>query len=287
MQELNLVKHFKSLKLTKNYVYLSILYGFSTLLIPFAVQLLVNNLSLTGLWVSTASFLLIIAIGLLLSILVKYGQFILVEYLQRQLLHGQLTNWIEKNKKKPKSPYFFEMFALLKSFSSLCIEGVDFLLTTSFGLLAIAFIHPAFFVISTLVCVSIYIMRQVGKGAIKSSIEVSNKKYDIYYNLSEENPEKQQNLIYDYFESRASFFQLHRNQALVIFVAYFVLQMMLLIWGIHLIELSQLSIGQLVSAEIISSNIFVSLVKLPKIIKGFYDFETSAYKIEYAITDED
>jgi hypothetical protein len=278
-----LVKHFHKLKLTRNYVYLSLLYGLSTLLIPFSVQLLVNNLALTGLWVSTFSFLLLISIGLLGSLLVKFTQLVMVEYLQRNILNNELEAWFDgTSHEKYQSPYFFEMFKILKSFSFICSEGIDFVLTTAFGLLAISFIHPAFLVIGVLYLASLGVLRFLGRGAVASSIEESNRKYELYDSLSTKNVNDYQNLALDYFKDRDTHFGFIRKQAVVIFGTFFVLQIILLAWGIHLIQIHQLSIGQLVSAEIISTNIFLHYVKLPKLLESFYDFETSCYKIDYA-----
>ena len=49
MYKPHLVKHLSTLKLTKTYLLLSLLYGISTLIVPFATQMLVNDLALTGL----------------------------------------------------------------------------------------------------------------------------------------------------------------------------------------------------------------------------------------------
>lgn len=278
-----LYQHLKQLKLSKNYFYLSLIYGFSTLLIPFGVQLLVNNLALTGLWVNTLSFLLLIGLGLLISILIKYAQFIIVEYMQRHILSNELGSWFEDtNADQFKSPYYFEMFKLLKTFASLCTEGMDFVLTLVFGILAIAFIHPAFLLISILFCVSLGIIRLLGRGAIGTSINESTKKYDLFYSLDTKNLNTYDGLALNYFQARDHHFCIIKRQAMVVYSSYFILQIGLLTWGIHLIQIDSLSIGQLVSAEIIASNIFMNLVKLPKLLEGFYDFETSCYKIDYA-----
>jgi ABC-type bacteriocin/lantibiotic exporter with double-glycine peptidase domain len=53
--------------------------------------------------------------------------------------------------------------------------------------------------------------------------------------------------------------------------------------GCYLIVNNQLSVGQLVSAELIISGIFVSLVKLPQTLESIYDYETSQYKISGAM----
>ncbi len=66
--------------------------------------------------------------------------------------------------------------------------------------------------------------------------------------------------------------------ALTIFGQIFVLGI-----GCYLIQVNQLSVGQLVSAEIIISGIFMSFAKLPTTLESLYDFETSQYKISKAL----
>jgi ABC-type bacteriocin/lantibiotic exporter with double-glycine peptidase domain len=62
-------------------------------------------------------------------------------------------------------------------------------------------------------------------------------------------------------------------------VLFILCQISLLGGGTWLVQSQQLSIGQLVSAEIILSGIMVSLNKLPTALEGLYDYETSIYKL--------
>lgn len=274
--------YLRSLRYTKSYFYLSLLYGLSTLLIPFGVQLLVNNLALTGLWVSTFSFLILISIGFLITLFVKYVQFILVEFMQRSMLVGELDDWFKKTRpENSQSPYFIEMFTILKSFSLILNEGMDIILTFSFGVLAIALIHPAFLLISILLCLSIVLLTYIGTNAIKTSNEESGQKYALYDQLDRKDHESFTTTVHSYFTSREAHYRIVKKQAILIYSSCFILQMILLAWGIHLIQINELSLGQLVSAEIISSNIFMNFLKLPKILDTYYDFETGCYKLNY------
>jgi putative ABC transport system ATP-binding protein len=278
-----LLSHVRHLKLTRNYFFLAFLYGLSTLMIPFAVQLLVNNLSLAGLWVSTLTFLILITLGLGMSLVVKYGQLILVEFVQRRVLQKELQDWYaHRDSAKYGSAYYFEMFKMLKSFAGVFGEMADFFLTLIFGFIALIFIHPAFLAIGLLFAVALFVIRFLGTGAVKSSIEVSNAKYELFFSLPRRDQEEFDSLSLEFFKNRESHFGFIKRQAIVVFFSYLVLQVLLLSWGIHLIEVNQLSIGQLVSAEIISSGIFLNFVKLPKLMESFYDFETSCYKLDYA-----
>jgi putative ABC transport system ATP-binding protein len=278
-----LLRHIKSLELTPHYLFLSLIYGLSTLIIPFGVQMLVNNLALTGLWVSTFSFLVLIGVALAVTLVVKYGQLILVEYLQRHIVTSELKRWFsETNDRQFRTPYYFEMFKMLKSFAAVTSEGVDLLLTCVFGVLALTFIHPAFFIISLLFILLTYVIRLQGRGAIASSIQESDKKYYLFHNLYEKKFDDYADKALGYLRARDNHFGFIRRQSITVFITYFVLHVMLLAWGIHLIQINQLSLGQLVSAEIILSGMLTNYAKLPKLLESFYDFETSCFKVEYA-----
>jgi putative ABC transport system ATP-binding protein len=276
-------RHLRRLDLTKNYLFLSVVYGLSTLVIPFGVQMLVNNLALTGLWVSTFSFLMLIGGALAVTLIVKYGQVILVEFLQRHILNTELKNWFDDTDEHQfKTPYYFEMYSMLKSFASITAEGIDLLLTCFFGVLALTFIHPAFFVLSLVFLLLTYVIRMQGRGAIATSIEESNRKYYLFHSLYEKDFGPYADKALGYFDARNNHFGYIRRQAITVFFTYFILHIMLLAWGIHLIQINQLSLGQLVSAEIILSGMLTNYAKLPKLLESFYDFETSCYKLDYA-----
>lgn len=86
----------------------------------------------------------------------------------------------------------------------------------------------------------------------------------------------------NYLLAREERFGFIRRNTVKLFALYVVCQLALLGGGTYLVETAQLSIGQLVSAEIILSNIMISLHKLPDALEGLYDFETSLYKLNKA-----
>jgi putative ABC transport system ATP-binding protein len=277
----HLVKHLSTLKLTKTYLALSFLYGISTLIVPFATQLLVNDLALTGLWLNTFTFLVLIGIALAAALIIKYFQLLIVEYLQRHLFFREVSAWERKvPHEDQKSPYFLEVFSLLKSFSAIVTDGADLFLKCFFGAIALAFIHPGFLVISALFLGTIALIRWQGRGAILASLEESDRKYEIYDELQEADNQGALRLMGAYLKDRETQFGFIKRQSQTVFGSYFVLQMLLLAWGIQLVQVNQLSIGQLVSAEIIISGIFVNFSLLPKILRSFYEFETSYTKLE-------
>ena len=88
--------------------------------------------------------------------------------------------------------------------------------------------------------------------------------------------------INSYLEARNDHFIFVKKNTLKMSVLFIICQIILLGGGTWMVENQQLSIGQLVSAEIILSGIMISLNKLPEALESLYDYETSTYKIKKA-----
>jgi ABC-type bacteriocin/lantibiotic exporter with double-glycine peptidase domain len=265
------------LKTSRKYILYSALYGLTTLIVPLAVQFLVNNLALSGLWLNIVGFIIIIGIGLTISLLLKYCQVILNEYLQRELFFYETKRW-KKNIPEAKRMYFVEIFFGLKSYSKSFTTFVDIVLTTAFGLLMIVTFHPAFLILPLIIGVTLYQIHLSTMPAVQTSIHESDEKYHLYQMaFSDESHENED--INAYLSARNDHFNFIRMNTIKISILFVLCQIALLGGGTWMVQSEQLSIGQLVSAEIIFSGIMVSLNKLPSALEGFYDYETSIYKL--------
>ncbi len=274
----------KHLHTSRKYIIYSALYGITTLIVPLAVQFLVNNLALSGLWLNIFGFLFIIAGGLTLSQVLKYCQFVLNEYLQRELFFYEVKRW-KKSLDDAKRMYYVEIFFAMKSYSKSFTTFVDIVLTATFGLLTIVTFHPAFLILPLLVGATLYQIHQSTLPAIESSIQESDEKYHLYkMAFKDETPENTD--INAFLKARDGHFNFVKRNTVKISILFGVCQLALLGAGTYMVQSDQLSIGQLVSAEIIFSGIMVSLSKLPSALEGFYDYETSIYKLMKAKGEE-
>ena len=275
----------KNVSLSKKYIFYSIFFGLSSLVLPLGVQYLVNNLALAGIWVNTLSFLVIVALGLILSKVLRYCQIILNEYMQRELFIIEIRKW---RKKTPadKFYYFLESVSTLKYFSKTFTSCVEIGLILFFGLFTIILFHPVFIVLALTIIFTLYFIFSYAPKAIETSIEESNSKYDFVHTLKESD-EIGEDQIEKYLVSRDKHFVYIKKHTFYISLLFIVTQLLLIAIGIYLIQNNQMSVGQLVSAEIILSGILVSLLKLPNTLESFYDFETSQYKLNYALKDHD
>lgn len=268
---------YKSLKSSRKYILYSVLYGMTTLIVPLAVQFLVNNLALSGLWLNIVGFIIIITAGLALSLVLRYCQVILHEFLERELFYSETRRW-KKNINSEKRMYFVEVFFSLKSYSKSFTTFVDIFLTAVFGLVVIVTFHPAFLILPILIGATLYQIYTSTTPAIMTSIHESDEKYVLYKMALKDESHHNQELM-AYLKARDDHFGFIRRNTMKISALYVVCQIALLGGGTWLVQSEQLSIGQLVSAEIIFSNLMVSLNKLPTALEGLYDYETSIYKL--------
>ena len=270
----------KLLSYHKIYVYYSLAYGLSTLIVPFGVQYLVNNLALSGIWLNTTAFIILIVIGLVLAQSIRHSQLIIVESLQREIFCIEIEKW-KHFKKKGYSQYYFEVLNLIKSFSKSYPNIIELALVMFFGLSTIIFFHPMFLSISAVIVLMVYQIYSSSSRALLSSIKESNEKYKLYDKVLLEEEIKDLD-VRDYLQARDNHFNFVRRNSFKIAALVVLSQAILLTLGCYLVKINQLYVGQLVSAEIIISGIFIHLSKLPLTLEAVYDYETSKYKISKA-----
>lgn len=274
-------KYLRHLKHHRLYIFYAFASGISTLIIPLGSQFLVNNLALAGIWANTVSFLVIIGSVLALSQVFRHTQVILVEFIQREIFVHEIKRW-RHLKDTGHSHYYFEIYTLLKAFAKSYTDIIDMFLITAFGMCTIVIFHPAFLLLPLLTGLTIYLIHRIFIPAYRTSIEESNVKYEIYDHIVEGGGPSAR-MTYDYLVARDTHFYFVRGISFKISILFAFAIIYVLAMGSYLIHLNQLSVGQLVAAELIVSGIMVSLSKLPSSLESLYDFETSHYKIEKAM----
>jgi putative ABC transport system ATP-binding protein len=281
----HLLEIIKLLRSHKTYVYYSLAYGLSTLIVPLGVQFLVNNLALSGLWLNITAFIIFIMIGLIASQVIKHSQLILVESLQREIFCIEIDHWKNFNRKN-YSHYYFEVLNLLKSFSKSYSNLIELGLVMIFGLSTIVMFHPMFLPIAIIIILTIFQIYKSSSSALVSSIKESDEKYKLY-DIVHSDAQILETDLRNFLEARDGHFSFIRKNSFKISALIVIVQAFLLSVGCYLIKINQLSVGQLVSAEIIISGIFIPLSKLPLTLEAVYDYETSKYKIAKAMGVQD
>ncbi len=190
---------------------------------------------------------------------------------------------------------FFDVITVQKTLGKFLLEGVGALLILLTGLLVLFLYHP-FFLVYDLIFIGFipFLVLILGRGALTTSVSVSNAKYDTAAWL-EEVARNQRTLKLDahpsfaqarldgfnisYVDAKARHFRVIARQMLgsYIFKAFATVGILAL-GGVLVLE-QAISLGQLVAAEIIIIMIIGALEKLLTQFDDFYDFAAALYKL--------
>jgi len=192
---------------------------------------------------------------------------------------------------------FLDVVTLQKVVAILLLDGVSIILATFIGLVVLAFYHPwllGFDVLLVLVIgVGLFLL---GKGAIASGIDESKMKFKLTAwfqdvmrcQLSFKTKggtafvaDRSNQLTTQYLNRRQSHFRILFRQILYTLALQAVAGTALLGVGGWLVMQGQLSLGQLVAAELIVTAILSSIAKLGKHLEGFYDLVAAVDKLGY------
>ena len=290
----------------KTILVFSIVIGLLSLTLPLAVEAVVNTIAfgryLQPLIVLSLIVLTFLGFRAILNVLMT----IIVEYIQRRMfvrtvedLAYRLTRVPLATWKKYHGPElvnrFFDIFNVQKITSKIMLDSLMLLLQTVIGLSVLAFYHPFLLGYDVgLLALMTLVLTFIGRGAIKTSIEESQLKYETAAWLQEivRHPttfkynggmgfaiNRADELASTYINNRQSHFkilvrQISFSMAMQVFAATTLLAL-----GGYLVIDGQMTLGQLVAAELIVTVILGSFAKLGKDLENFYDLMASVDKL--------
>lgn len=190
---------------------------------------------------------------------------------------------------------FFDVVSVQKSAAGLLIDGLAVVLTSLIGMAVLAFYHPFLlgFDVGLMLLVGFGIF-VLGRGAVGSSVKESKKKYAVAAWLQElsRHPtafklhggqrfalQRADQLAVDYLDARRGHFRVLMRQIIFALGLQAVAATVLLGLGGWLVINRQLTLGQLVAAELIVTMIVGSFAKLGKHLESFYDLLASLDKL--------
>ncbi|MEM7646171.1 MAG: HlyD family efflux transporter periplasmic adaptor subunit [Pseudomonadota bacterium] len=285
--------------------------GVLTLATPISVQSLVNSFSF-GPFFQPLFILSLILCGLLCVLgLLKSLQYLVVEYLQRRL-YAKITASIARacflaqstgaSDLERKANRYFDVVLIQKTLAFLVTDGIAIFLQTFIGLFLISLYHPFFiifgFVILIAIVSPIYVLlaraRESAVGESTAKYEVANYIEDIARPQNggeiplEEKIAKADQMIFKYLNKRSHHFKLLFTQNILYMIVFATLNACLLALGGYLVISNQLTVGQLVAAEIVVNSILSQCLYAKKYLDSYYDMYASARKIQlfYEFIDE-
>ena len=284
----------------------ALIVGLLTLATPIAVEALVNTVAFGRFLQPVVILALLLFMFLAFSAAIRAVQTIVVEIVQRRLfarVAGDLAYRLPRVQiKELDGAYgpelvnrFFDVVTVQKVCAQLLLEGIGLVLSAIVGMAVLAFYHPwlaGFDVI--LIAMIILVVFVLGKGAVNSSVNESKKKYAMAAWLediarcpvafrtdggSEFALERADRMIHDYLSARKKHFRILMRQILFALGLQALSSTALLGIGGWLVVSRELTLGQLVAAELIVAVIVGSIAKLGKHMESFYDLLAAVDKL--------
>ncbi|MFM1942105.1 MAG: hypothetical protein RI897_1087 [Verrucomicrobiota bacterium] len=283
-------------------IFFSLVSGVLNLASPLAVDAVVNNITFGGEQQVFLQTLLIFSFALLVFLallsLISATQHYVAELIQRRLfarLAADLSyrlphldvSVLERAKLPELVNRFLDVVTVQKSSATLLLDGINVLLAMVIGLLILAFYHPfllAFnvFLTTGLLIVILFFQRR----AVQTSIEESYAKHGLagwfeqilfcpvlfkHPAASEYCHQRTEQGVHAWLTARRAHYRILIRQILGLLGLQALANGLLLATGGFLVLRGELTLGQLVAAELIVSAILASLVSLGKHVEAWYD----------------
>lgn len=284
--------------------------GLLSLATPAAVQSLVNTVALGGMMqpLTVLSFMLFIFLTFYgaVSILQSY----IVELIQRRVFVRMAADLAYRLPRVKWSVYdekngaelvnrFFDVLTVQKAGAFLMLDGFSMALQSTIGLFVLAAYHPTLMLFDALVVSWLaFVIFIQGRKGVSTSINESIAKYEVVAWLEtlarnghmfkfsggpELAKERTDKLAYEYLNSRKAHYGILLNQHISLYALYAVAGTALLAVGGLLVMEGQLSLGQLVAAELIVSGVLLSFSKLKKQLESYYDLMAGVDKLGHLL----
>ncbi len=285
-----------------NFYALTIVYGLGISLLslatPISVQMLINTVANTGLTVpltvlSLTLFGLLLAAGLMNALRIH-----LMDLFARRF-YARMVGEIALRAIYALNPFFqdqdrgtlfnryFDIIVVHKSLPYILIGGFTVVLQTGMGFVLVSLYHPLFLAFNLVIILLIWAIWLIwGPRAIRSAIGVSHRKHATaawLEGLGESNGyykserhiasalDKTNATTGDYLDAHARHFRHHFSQTLSFLLLYATASAALLGLGGWLVIQGELSLGQLVAAELVLSAAFYGVSQLGIYLTYFYD----------------
>jgi putative ABC transport system ATP-binding protein len=281
---------------------LALIYGLAISLLslatPISVQLLINSVANTALTaplftLSAMLLMLLLLVGVLSAFRVH-----LMALFERRLF-GRIVAEITLREVHARNPFFtdarqgalfnryFDLMTVQKALPSLLIGSFTILLQGVVGLVVTSFYHPFFLAFNALLLLLLYLVWQIWTGgAIRTAVVKSHAKHATAHWLESVGGsngfyQSARHLNYAIARSEAmtegwvraheKHFRYTFSQTVCLLLIYAFASAALLALGGWLIIQGQLSIGQLVAAELILSSVFYGIAQFGPYLEAFYD----------------
>lgn len=278
--------------------------GLSTLIVPVAVQAVVNTVAFATL-VQPLVVLTLLVLGFLaFNGLLRAFQAVAVERLQQRFFVRAATEFAHRIPRievdafdrvhaPEKVNRFFDVMTVQKSAASLLLDGLLLALQALVGMILLGFYHPFLLAFDFVLLLAIVgIVFGLGRKAVTTSLDESSAKYDlvawlqdvarspIAFRMNQDAAlERTDDFARQYLRKRRAHFKTIFRQIVGSVALQAIASAVLLAIGGLLVLDGQLTVGQLVAAELVVTSIVAGVAKLGKHLESYYDLRTALEKI--------
>lgn len=308
----NLFKYVtKEKKDVTNIYFYAILNGLVQLSVPLGIQSIVSFVM--GATMATSIYILIafVVLGTWLVGYFRLKVMQIIEKIQQKIFVEFSLAFAEKlpkvNLSETRKYYlpelvnrFFDTQSLQKGISKILLEIPTALIQILFGILLLSFYHPWFLVFGALVIICvIFIFRFTMESGIKSSIDESDRKYDVaswiediaasikifkLNSKTEIHVAETDKRVVKYLSERTSHFRVLVIQYKTIVAFKVIITLVMLVIGTYLLVNQQLNIGAFIATEIVVLMIMTAVEKLIISLESYYDVIAALAKLN-KVTD--
>lgn len=288
----------------------AIMYGFAvsllTLALPVTVQLLINSIAYTASMQAVISLSVVLLILLLASGTFTALQTYICELFERRFyarLTAQFTlrniyaqsRLFEGQNRHDLANRYFDIINVQKIVTSLTIGMFTLVLQMIVGIVLVSFYHPWLFVFNVLFLLVVWLIWRVwGYRALGTAIDVSQAKYrtarhiedvafaNSFYKSSAHAAyaiQKTDTLTERYIKQRKHHFKHTFAQHIALLALYAVASALLLGIGGVLVIKNQLTLGQLVAAELVLAAVFYGMSRMSAYLTQIYELGAAAEEI--------
>jgi ABC-type bacteriocin/lantibiotic exporter with double-glycine peptidase domain len=294
----------------RSYFYLAVLYAVAisllTLTVPLCVQILVGTVANTAQSQQVAVLGIVLFALLGLSGLLVGLQTHLMELFERRFFCRITSEIVMRNiyarfaffetiNREELVNRFFEIMTIQKHVPKLFVGGSALVLQTVVGFVVVSAYHPFLLVLNVALALLIaLILRIWGPGAVRSVVSLSQAKYRVAHRLEElaranaffKGERSIQHAIdvaeqatARYVDDHKAFFRYKFSQIIGLLSLYSLASALLLGLGGWLVIREELTLGQLVAAELILSVVFVGLSRSGEYLDLYYEVCAAAEKL--------
>jgi len=285
-----------------SFYWLAVVYGVGISLLslatPISVQMLINTVANTAMPAPLVMLSITLFVLLLFSSLLYALRVHLMELFARRF-YARLVSEISLIAIYAQNPFFtdntrgalfnryFDVMVIMSRMPILFIDGFSILLAIAVGFVLVSLYHPLFLIFTLVMIALIWVIWLTwGSRAIRAAIDVSHAKHGTAMWLEEIGEsngffKSQQRVDYAiaetdrrthaYLDARRRYFRQHFSQTLSFLFMYALASAVLLGLGGWLVIQSQLTLGQLVAAELVLSAAFFGVAQLGTYLQYFYE----------------